>query len=144
MKVFTDGASRGNPGLSGAGILVSDSEGKTLCEASEFLGVMTNNAAEYTALLKSLNILRLMKSEGMHADHVEFYSDSLLLVNQLSGKYKIKNQQIGELVSDFKNEVKQLKIEYTIKHISRKENKRADKLANLAIDKREEQQVLEF
>lgn len=123
LKVFTDGASRGNPGLAGAGVYFPAHGGY-----HRFLGEATNNVAEYSAV-----ILALEKAKEFGAKEVEMYMDSKLVAEQLSGRYKVKNKnlarfflKIWNLSHDFR------KISY--QHIPREENARADAMANEAID----------
>ena len=144
MKVYTDGASRGNPGLSGAGIVILDESGNIICEEKQFLGVMTNNAAEYSALILSLEAIRKLKHNKNQNLSVRFYSDSLLMVNQVTGKFKVKDLQLSKFHKEFLTTAKEMKLDFSAIHIPRNENKLADKLANKAIDEREIQQALEF
>lgn len=144
LKVYTDGASRGNPGLSGAGILITDETGKELKRTKVFLGSGTNNAAEYRALLKGLEIASGLRRKGINKSHIVFYSDSLLMVKQIKGEFKIKDSQLAKLAGEFIGRIRKRKISYSIEHIPRKRNSVADKLANEAIDEREEQLKLEF
>jgi ribonuclease HI len=143
-NVYTDGASRGNPGLSGAGIVVTDSDGQIIEKQKEFLGEMTNNAAEYSALIKSLKVIRKLQRQGIKIDTVSFFSDSQLIVNQINGIFKVKDIRLSAYLSEFKSKSENLKIQYSVSHIPRKENKLADELANRAIDEREEQLTIEF
>jgi ribonuclease HI len=144
LKVYTDGASRGNPGLSGAGIVILDESGNIICEEKQFLGVMTNNAAEYSALILSLEAIRKLKHNKNQNLSVRFYSDSLLMVNQVTGKFKVKDLQLSKFNKEFLTTAKEMKLDFSAFHIPRNENKLADKLANKAIDEREIQQALEF
>ncbi len=144
LKVYTDGASRGNPGLAGAGVCITDSTGSELKKVKSFLGTLTNNIAEYKALLLSIDALSELSARGLKIESIIFYSDSLLMVRQISGRFKIKSAEISLLVSEFKDKVRKNKFKYTIEHIPRGENKVADKLANEAIDEREEQLTLKF
>lgn len=135
LKVFTDGASRGNPGESGIGIVVTDDLDNIIIKWNEYLGKATNNQAEYRALLKSLDILKQLLDENkIKIDFVEFYADSELMVKQIEGKYKIKNPGLKLLHSDFTKKIRSLGVRFSIKHIERELNKKADKLANQAID----------
>lgn len=144
MKVYTDGASRGNPGLSGAGIVILDESGNIISEEKQFLGVMTNNAAEYSALILSLEAIRKLKHKNAQIPAVSFYSDSQLMVNQITGKFKVKDLQLSKFHKEFLTTAKKMNLEFSAIHIPRNENKLADKLANKAIDEREIQQALEF
>lgn len=127
--MWVDGASRGNPGESGAGIFVRDDEGNTLAKISEYLGSkLTNNQAEYSALLKALEYCR-----SLGVDEVRVFSDSDLLVKQMSGEYRVKSDNIRALYEKAKElESEFQKVDYN--HISRDKNSIADNLANEAID----------
>lgn len=137
IKVFTDGASRGNPGHAGLGIVIYDENDFIIKTYKEYLGETTNNQAEYRALLKSLEMIRKLETNNeVIFDCIEFYSDSELLVNQLNFDYQTKDAELAVLNSKFHFLVKKLKKPYIILHIERAKNKNADKLANLAIDNR--------
>ena len=121
-----DGASRGNPGLSAIGIIIKQNE-KILIEHSEFLGVRTNNQAEYEALRRALEICNTLDKE------ITIFSDSDLLVNQRNTKYKIRNQNLKMISREISNLEKNFeKIQY--RHIPREKNNKADRLANIALD----------
>ena len=134
ITIFTDGGSKGNPGLAGIGVVIKY-EGETK-EVSQFIGSnKTNNEAEYEALIFALkNTKKIIgKAKAKKAD-LKCYSDSELIVRQLNHKYKIKEErmqayfvEIWNLMLDFN------RVEFF--HIPREENKRADALANKAIDK---------
>jgi ribonuclease HI len=131
IKIFSDGASRGNPGLSGIGLVVISDEGKLFETHKKFLGEYTNNYAEYAALIESVKLLKRMDREF---DEINFYLDSELVVKQIKGEYKIKHKGLIKLSDEFWKEIKSLNKKFSIKHIPREENKLADKLANEAID----------
>ena len=131
IKVFTDGASRGNPGKSGIGIVIKDASDKILSTHKEFIGEESNNSAEYKALIKSVDIL---KSLEQNFSLIQFLSDSELIVKQITGKYKIKNKNLIKLSLDFWNSINELNKKFKINHITRDKNKLADKLANEAIN----------
>lgn len=134
IKVFTDGASKGNPGKAGIGIAVYDENNFNINSYKEFLGEATNNQAEYRALLKSVDLVKKMAENGEYVfDRIEFYSDSELMVNQVNFDYLVKEPELAILNNKFHVKIKKLKIPYTIKHIERNLNKAADRLANLAI-----------
>ena len=123
----TDGASRGNPGPSGAGAILEDAEGNLLREVSEYLGRTTNNVAEYRALL-----LGLRAAQEFGAEELELRLDSELLARQLTGRYRVKSPHLIEL----HREAKRLLEDYArvdIRHIPREANGRADRLAGRAI-----------
>lgn len=131
VKVFTDGASRGNPGMSAIGIAVYNDEDELITELKKFIGTGTNNSAEYKALIESLKLLRNINFDF---DSVNFYCDSELVVKQIKGQYKIKNPDMIFLSNEFFKELNNLQKKYTITHIPREKNKTADNLANQALD----------
>lgn len=128
IKVFTDGASRGNPGKAGIGIYVIRNEVEE--KYKEYLGIVTNNVAEYKALIKAIDIINLKKT-----DRVIFHSDSLLMVNQVNGIFKVKDKNLKKLNEEVLKKLKnKFKTNWNLVYIPREENKVADKLANEAID----------
>ncbi len=130
-NVYIDGASRGNPGLAGIGIVIVQPKlHKKIMQYREFIGIATNNQAEYKALIKALKLLR-----DLGASRAKIFSDSQLLVKQLRGEYKVRNPELKKLFNEVKKREKFFEsIEY--KHIPREKNYHADRLANEAIDKR--------
>ena len=131
VTVYTDGASRGNPGNAGIGVVLYDESGNEIAKHKKYIGLQTNNIAEYTALIESLNLL---ESRSLNDSKITFYSDSNLLVNQISGNFIIRNEGLRKLSLEFWRIVKKLGMEFEIIHIPREKNKVADKLANEAID----------
>ena len=131
IQVYIDGASRGNPGLAGIGIVIVQPKlHKKIMQYREFIGIATNNQAEYKALIKALELLR-----DLGASRAKILSDSQLLVKQLRGEYKVRNPELKKLFDEVKKREKFFEsIEY--KHIPREKNYHADRLANEAIDKR--------
>ncbi|MBN8570733.1 MAG: ribonuclease HI family protein [Ignavibacteria bacterium] len=129
IKVFTDATAKGNPGPSGLGIVIKDESDEILLTHKEYIGKATNNQGEYTALLESLKLLRNLNTEY---DFVEFYSDSLLMVSQLTGKYKIKDKYLMRNAMNFWDGINKLGKKYSITYIPREQNAIADKLANEA------------
>ncbi len=130
VKIFTDGASRGNPGEAGAGFAVLDEDDNIVLTGKKYLGKKTNNEAEYNAL-----IFALEKISEIGVNNIMIHSDSELLVRQLSGVYKVKNPRIKELYEKVQDLIKNFN--YKVIHIPREENKLADKLANEAIDEKD-------
>lgn len=131
LTVFTDGGSRGNPGESAIGIVISNEEG-LLWEKGQWIGVKTNNEAEYLAVKTALK--KVLESFSDQAEEVNFFLDSKLVVEQLSKRWKIKEprmkilaQECWQLMSDLSG-----KVNFT--HVPREENKRADELVNEALD----------
>ncbi len=133
LTVYTDGASRGNPGKSGAGALIFDERKQKATSLNKYLGISTNNEAEYKALIIALEYLAVMQ-DGAKIREIIFFSDSQLLVNQMSGIYSVKSANILPLYLKAKKILKDLDVSSKFMHISRSLNKEADKLANLAID----------
>jgi ribonuclease HI len=135
IKVFTDGASRGNPGHSGIGVTVYDENDFIIKTYKEYLGEGTNNQAEYKALIKSLEVIKKMIADGeAEFDEIEFYSDSELIVNQVKFDYRIKEPDLALLNNKFHVIIKKLDKPFKIFYIERAKNKNSDKLANIAID----------
>jgi ribonuclease HI len=127
-KLYSDGACRGNPGVGGAGAVITDVEGSVIWEGKEYLGHCTNNIAEYKALILGL---KGALAEGYK--DLEVYLDSELLANQINGSYRVKNENLKVLM----NEVRSLLTSFDsiqVKHVLRSHNSHADRLANLAID----------
>ncbi|MBW1807223.1 MAG: ribonuclease HI family protein, partial [Deltaproteobacteria bacterium] len=131
VVLFTDGASRGNPGLAGAGVYITDTGGKKLVEKSLFLGKTTNNVAEYRAL-----IIGLEEVIKINPSHVTVKMDSELIVKQLNGEYRVRNPGLLPLYRDAVERIEQIN-GIRVQHIPRNENREADRLANKAIDERE-------
>ena len=131
--VFADGGSRGNPGPSGCGAVVKSgsSDGEVLASLSKFVGIATNNVAEYTGLL-----IGLEKALNMGFSEVEVRMDSELIVKQIKGQYRCKNEGLIPLFNEVKRLQRQFK-KFNIEHVRREYNKEADLLANQAMDKGE-------
>lgn len=125
--IYIDGASSGNPGDAGAGIVVYDDKNNKILDESIYLGHMTNNMAEYAALL-----FALQKAEKSSVSNVFIYTDSQLVTYQMQGKYKIKNLQLKRYAEQAKNIIEHFN-HFDIKYIPRTENRLADKLAKNAI-----------
>ncbi|MFA5532706.1 MAG: ribonuclease HI family protein [Candidatus Shapirobacteria bacterium] len=136
INIYTDGGSRGNPGPSGYGLVVYDNLKKVIYQESKFLGVKTNNEAEYLALLASLDWVK--KNQEMYQiNKVNFFADSQLLVRQLQGKYKVKAPNLKDLFIKSQQLLNQINLDYQFNDIRRELNTLADKLANQAMDRRQ-------
>ncbi|MBM3892854.1 ribonuclease HI family protein [Candidatus Dependentiae bacterium] len=132
LHIFIDGASRGNPGPAGAGIYISQAKKLVLAEGI-FLGKKTNNQAEYLALLLAiLFIKKLFKDKTVASAPLYFFSDSELLIKQMNGIYKVKNEQLQALKRIIVEHVRSHTA--TFKHVYRDQNVEADALANQGID----------
>jgi len=133
--IYTDGGSRGNPGIAGAGAFITDSAGKVLKEASQYLGKGTNNFAEYEAVILGLQTLKkLFSKDKLKELDIEVKLDSQLIARQLSGEYQVKEETLfGQFIKVHNMQVKDFpKITFT--YIPREQNKEADRLANEAMD----------
>ncbi len=128
IVVNVDGASRGNPGESGIGVVIFDKDSNLINEACDYLGVATNNIAEYKAL-----ILGIKLSMRYNAKKTLFKSDSELMVKQIKGEYKVKNAQLKLLFAEVQDLFKKLP-NWKIMHVPREENKEADLLANKGVE----------
>lgn len=126
LEVNIDGASRGNPGLSAIGIIVKHND-VTLIEHCEYLGIRTNNQAEYESLRRALEICSQLDKQ------ITIYSDSELLVNQRNSKYKLRNQELKVISRDISILEKNFE-RILYKHVPREKNGKADKLANRALN----------
>jgi probable phosphoglycerate mutase len=127
-RLFTDGGSRGNPGLAAYGYVLEAEDGTVLAAHGEAIGVATNNVAEYRGLIAGL-----AKALELHVPEVEIVSDSELLVKQMRGEYKVKNQGLRSLSLEATRLARQLgKVEY--RHVKRAHNELADRLVNEALD----------
>ncbi len=126
FKFYIDGASKGNPGPSGIGVIVLR-DGETLKNIASFIGNTTNNVAEYTALIYALQEGLLLKAEN-----IEINTDSQLLYRQIKKIYKIKSANISGLYNQAMHLMSNFK-QVSMKHIPREENRGADKLATKAV-----------
>ena len=128
LRVFTDGAARGNPGPAGLGVVIEDDRGCRLRGLCRYIGTATNNRAEYLALIEGLQAVQEWKP-----DRVEVFMDSKLVVEQVAGRFKVKNKDLMPLVRTVQELLAKLP-EVTLTHVERARNKGADALANKAID----------
>jgi ribonuclease HI len=135
-RAFIDGASRGNPGPAGIGVLLLDATGNTLIELHRFLGKATSNQAEYAALTSLLKEIIYRTDDFKDTTKLIVHSDSELLVKQMTGDYKIKSRNIIKQHLEIRKLLSQLKFKVEFQKISREENKRAHQLANLAIGRK--------
>lgn len=135
INIFTDGGSRGNPGPSASGVYIEDADsGDTLAEIGITLGVTTNNVAEYTAIVEAWNWIFENKSKLKSLSMINFYMDSNLAVNQLNGLYKIKNPNLRILLFKIRGRESEIGIPAIYTHVPREQNKKADRLVNMALD----------
>jgi ribonuclease HI len=132
IKVFIDGACRGNPGYAATGVIFYDASDNIIYQGGYYLGQATNNIAEYMALIKALE-----KSQELGFKDIEVFSDSQLLTKQIGGEYTVRNQQlknlfikVQELIEGFSS--------FSLDHIPREENFLADRVANEVLNKASE------
>ncbi|OGY81837.1 MAG: hypothetical protein A3F54_04675 [Candidatus Kerfeldbacteria bacterium RIFCSPHIGHO2_12_FULL_48_17] len=125
---YTDGGARGNPGPAGLGVVLYNEQGKIVSRHKAFLGVQTNNQAEYKAV-----IVALTEALNHGADELELRADSKLIIEQLKGNYRVKDKILGQLfvkVWNLRHRFKKI----ILVHVPRARNKVADALANEAMD----------
>ena len=128
LIIYTDGGARGNPGPAGIGAVLKNEAGEIVAEISEYLGVATNNQAEYKAVVAAIK-----KAKELGATELDFFLDSELVVKQLNREYKVKNHDLATLFVQVYNAVLGFK-KVTFKHVRRELNKEADRLVNKALD----------
>jgi probable phosphoglycerate mutase len=129
ITAYCDGGSRGNPGPAGYGVSVEDGAGRPVAELSEFLGVKTNNFAEYSALLAALEY-----AIAKGYKQLRVVADSELMVKQMKGQYRVNSPDLRPLWEEAKRRAARLE-RFDIQHVLRGKNKRADALANQAMDR---------
>ena len=129
ISAHCDGGARGNPGPAGFGALIQDADGAVLAELSEFLGIQTNNFAEYCGLLAALDF-----ALAHNHPRLRVVSDSELMVKQIQGRYKVKSPILRPLFDRARKKIAQLDA-FEITHALRHKNKEADRLANQAMDR---------
>jgi ribonuclease HI len=123
-----DGGSRGNPGPAGIAAVAMDAHGEIVAERSETIGDATNNVAEYRALLLAIQL-----AKELEADEVELIGDSKLIVEQVRGNWKVKQEHLRPLHTKAKDVLRDLP-KWSIRHVMRDDNTRADELLNEALD----------
>lgn len=131
LNIFCDGGARGNPGPGAAAFVATGQDGSLITKKGIYLGVTTNNQAEYGGVLLAFSFLKNLKEKPQS---VNFFLDSELITNQLLGRYKIKNQKLQQLVVKVKNIERELGIKTSYAHIPRSKNKQADLLVNKVLD----------
>jgi ribonuclease HI len=127
-RLYTDGGARGNPGPAAYGYVLEAEDGTVLAAEGEAIGEATNNVAEYSGLIAGL-----AKAIELHVPDLEVVSDSELMVKQMRGEYRVKNEALRELSLEAARLARRLKnVEY--RHVKRAHNELADKLVNEALD----------
>jgi ribonuclease HI len=130
VKVFSDGAARGNPGPAGAGAVILASDGTTVARLGRYLGEATNNFAEYHGLL-----LGLRHALDLGARELQIYADSQLMIRQLGGQYRVRNAGLRPLFDEALRLLRSFQ-KYELHHIPREQNSAADEMSNRAIDEK--------
>jgi ribonuclease HI len=130
IKANIDGGARGNPGPAAYGVVVRDARGEIIAELSDYLGIQTNNYAEYSGLLAALDFAVREKHSSL-----KVLSDSELLVRQMQGRYKVKSPGLIDLYDRARSLVRKLD-HFSIDHVLRHYNKEADALVNQVLDSR--------
>ncbi len=130
LRVFSDGASRGNPGPAGAGAVLALPSGEVVERLGLFLGQQTNNHAEYMGAL-----LGLRRARALGAEEVELVADSQLLIRQLGGRYQVKSKTLRPLYEEARALLASF-ARHRLTHLPREENREADEMSNRAIDER--------
>jgi ribonuclease HI len=129
LRINVDGGARGNPGPAAIAAVVQDGDGEVLEERSESIGLATNNVAEYRALL-----LGIERATSLGAKRLELIGDSELIVRQVKGEYKVKDEALRELHSKVREALKGFD-EWSIRHVRRDDNEAADRLVNEELDR---------
>jgi len=127
-NLYFDGASKGNPGPAGVGVILINTNQQPIIEKSFFLGKATNNIAEYMGLIYGLQL-----AIDYHITKINIFSDSLLVVNHINGIYKITNSKLKPLYDQAINLLNMFNDGFIISHIMRSKNSKADELANQAV-----------
>ena len=130
--IYTDGGSRGNPGHAASAFIIKSEKGETLVEKGEYIGIATNNEAEYLAVLRAFEAM-VLDYKDLNLTEVEVRADSKLVVEQLSGNWKIKNDRI-RVLNDNIRQVEQNMGKVTYKYIPRDLNFEADLIVNITLD----------
>jgi len=131
IHAFTDGASRGNPGDSGIGVILKEPSGKEISTVCGYIGTTTNNVAEYTALVTCLRLVKTLPCKSLIV-----HSDSELMVRQMQGTYKVRDAELRKYFAQAQALLQEASYAFSIRHVVREENRDADRLANRGIDSR--------
>ncbi|PIR85596.1 ribonuclease H [Candidatus Kaiserbacteria bacterium CG10_big_fil_rev_8_21_14_0_10_44_10] len=134
LIIHSDGGARGNPGPAAIGVVIETDDKEVLEEISEYIGESTNNIAEYTAVLRGLQVLKARYGKETTDLEIDWKLDSELVVKQLAGEYKVKNPGLRSIFL----EIQDLRAHFpklSLSHVRREENKEADRLVNEALDK---------
>lgn len=135
INIYTDGGSRGNPGHSGYGLVIYDEKQIVIFQDSKYLGVKTNNEAEYAGLIGAL--IWIDQNKDLYSvTKINFHSDSQLMVRQLQGLYKVRAPNLIPIFNQAKNLISNINLPFAFKDVRREFNQLADQLANQAMDRK--------
>lgn len=140
LKIFTDGGARGNPGPAAIGVVVKDERGRRVVSFGRSIGRATNNEAEYQAVLAAMDWV-LTGFVNHPLSRIDFFLDSLLLVNQLQGRFKVKAANLKPLFFKVKEREKKIKAAVFYHSLPRQKNWEADSLVNQALDREKEEKT---
>ncbi|MDD2916377.1 MAG: ribonuclease HI family protein [Candidatus Gracilibacteria bacterium] len=129
LLIYTDGGARNNPGPAGIGVFIADENGKPLERRHKYLGIATNNQAEYQGALHGIR-----RGIELGAREIELRMDSNLVIEQLSGNFKIKNPELKMIFEEIRELLQNWGGKITFTHVRREFNKEADRLSNVAMD----------
>jgi ribonuclease HI len=135
VAIYVDGSCKGNPGEGGAGVVIKDEQDRTISHSKRYLGSVTNNIAEYQAL-----ILGLQEAQRLGSMEVEIYLDSELVVNQINGVYRVRDSKLKTLEGEVRRLLGHF-AHWEMRHIPREENREADRLAREAVRDKGDQVV---
>lgn len=131
ITIYSDGGSRGNPGRAAYGFIILDNEKSVVYKEGKYIGIATNNVAEYMGVVKSLE---WVNNNLKNIASINIIVDSELLAKQMTGVYKIKNEQLKAHAGKIKELEKSIGANFNYNAVPRNENKEADRLVNIALD----------
>ena len=135
INIYTDGGSRGNPGVSGYGLVIYDDQKNILYQEGKYLGIKTNNEAEYSGMIAALTWIK--KNQDLYKiSQLNFFADSQLMIRQFQGLYKVKAPTLLPLYAQAQQLLSQINLPAKFTDVRREFNKLADELANQAMDHR--------
>lgn len=133
ITIHTDGGARGNPGPAAVGVVIHK-EKKEIARFGTYIGRTTNNVAEYTAVIKALSWVLSHLSDLSNLSNLDFFLDSILVVNQLNGTFKVKDANLRLLLVTIKTLEQQINAAITYSYVPREQNKQADFVVNQTLD----------
>lgn len=134
ISVFTDGGSRGNPGPAAIGVFITNEKKENIASIGKKIGENTNNVAEYMAVLEAFSFLVKSKDKLSKDTKISFFMDSQLVYSQIVGIYKVKNNNLRDILFKIREKEAELGFQVFYNHIGREENSTADRLVNNALD----------